>query len=133
LPILSKKGQSRKCLAPRPVNPRTGGRCERGRFRAVLTLLLLKSRLNLSRDKREVGSFGSLKTAYLKPRGKEMRKKLLLKLSILPVLGVALFLSTPSNSAADQQLIVCADGSFSCNCMGAISCETSILDCWNRC
>jgi hypothetical protein len=63
-----------------------------------------------------------------------MRKKLLLKLGILPVLGVVLSLSTASNAAAQkQQTLSCPDGSFVCNCMGAVSCETSIQACWDRC
>ena len=27
----------------------------------------------------------------------------------------------------------CPSGTFSCNCMGSTSCESSVNDCWNRC
>lgn len=27
----------------------------------------------------------------------------------------------------------CPSGTFSCNCMGKISCESSVNSCWNNC
>jgi hypothetical protein len=64
-------------------------------------------------------------------------KKLLVKLSILPVLALAVSLSTPSNSAAQTEIAPegggCPSGTFKCTCNGIESCQSSIADCWNSC
>lgn len=59
-------------------------------------------------------------------------KKLLLKLSLLPVLALALSLSTPNTSDA-QTVKTCPSGSFECTCNGIRSCQSSVEGCWNSC
>jgi len=60
-------------------------------------------------------------------------KRILLKLSVIPVLAVAVFMATPRYSTAAQQLVVCDDGTFKCTCNGQVTCQASIQDCWNSC
>jgi hypothetical protein len=60
-------------------------------------------------------------------------KKRLIKLSFLPVLGLATLLSTPTHSTAQTQIEGCPDGSFTCTCNGRVSCQTTIEGCWNSC
>jgi len=59
-------------------------------------------------------------------------KRILLKLSVIPILAMAVFMATPRYSNA-QQLVVCDEGTFQCTCNGRGTCQSSILDCWNSC
>jgi hypothetical protein len=45
----------------------------------------------------------------------------------LTVLGFALA------AGAQPARALCPEGSFECTCNGAVSCQTSILGCWNSC
>lgn len=59
-------------------------------------------------------------------------KKLLVKLSILPVLAMVVTLAAPPETSA-QTVKTCPSGSFQCTCNGVKSCQASIEDCWNSC
>ncbi|HEY8020291.1 MAG TPA: hypothetical protein VIH93_04290 [Thermoanaerobaculia bacterium] len=45
----------------------------------------------------------------------------------LAVIGFAL------GAGAQPARALCPDGSFQCTCNGVVSCQTSILGCWNSC
>lgn len=57
-------------------------------------------------------------------------KRLLIKLSILPVLAMAVNLATPARSDAQT---TCPSGTFKCTCNGIVSCQRTIQGCWDSC